>query len=123
MHAIEFLKDPAKVPLKSVYAVHGDDAFLRRETLQEIRRAALPGEDEELSVSRFTGDSATLADVIDELCTLPFFSRRRIVIVEGADPFITAHRKELEEYVEKPSSSGVLVLSVKTWTSTTRLAK
>lgn len=124
MHAIEYLKDPAKVALKPVYAVFGDDAFLRRETLHEIARAALPGgDDDELSVARFPGESAGLADVLDELRTLPFFSKRRLVIVEGADPFVTAHRKELETYVEQPSTSGVFVLSVKAWPSSTKLAK
>jgi DNA polymerase III subunit delta len=123
MHAIEFLKDPAKVPLKAVYAVFGDDAFLRRETLQEIRRGALPGDDQDLSLSRLPGDSVKLAAVMDELRTLPFFSKRRLVVIEGADPFVTAHRKELEAYVEQPAESGVLVLQVKAWPSNTRLAK
>ena len=123
MHAIEFLKDPAKVPLKPVYAVYGDDSFLRRETLHEIFHAALPGEEDDLSVSRFAGESAGLADVLDELRTLPFFAKRRLVVVEGADPFVSAHRKELEVYVEEPSTTGVLVLDVKVWPSTTRLAK
>ena len=36
MHAIDFLRNPAKVPLKPVYAVSGDDAFLRKETLEAI---------------------------------------------------------------------------------------
>jgi len=45
------------------------------------------------------------------------------VIVEGADPFVTAHRRELEAYVEHPSESGVLVLSVKVWSASTKLAK
>jgi DNA polymerase-3 subunit delta len=123
MHAIDFLKDSSKVPLKAVYAVHGDDAFLRRETLQEIRRVVLPGEEDDLSVWRVAGDATTLADVMDEVQTLPFFSKRRLVIVEGADPFVTAHRRELEAYVEQPATSGVLVLAVKTWPSTTKLAK
>jgi DNA polymerase-3 subunit delta len=123
MHALDFLKDPAKVPLKPVYALFGDDAFLRRESLREVRRAALPGEDDAASATTFVGDSATLADVLDELNMLPLFSKRRLVIVEGADPFVTAHRKELEEYVERPAAAGILVLIVKLWTSSTRLAK
>ncbi|MCA1686637.1 MAG: DNA polymerase III subunit delta [Planctomycetia bacterium] len=105
MHAIEFLKDPAKVALKPVYAVYGDDSFLRRETLQEVGLAALPGgEDDDLSVARFPGETTPLASVLDELRTLPFFSKRRLVIVEGADPFVTAHRKELEAYAEQPTT-------------------
>jgi DNA polymerase-3 subunit delta len=45
------------------------------------------------------------------------------VIVDNADPFVTAHRKELEAYAEKPSSSGVLILSVKSMPASTKLAK
>ena len=81
------------------------------------------GEEDDLGVSRFAGEQASLADVLDEVRTLSFFSKRRVVIVEGADPFVTAHRKELEAYAEHPSSAGALVLSVKTWPGTTRLAK
>jgi DNA polymerase-3 subunit delta len=123
MHAIEFLKDSSRVPVVPVYAVFGDDSFLRREALREIRSAVLPGEDDELSVARFAGSEATLADVLDELRTLPFFAPRRLAVVEDADPFISAHRKELEAYVEHPASSGILVLAPKTWPGNTRLAK
>ncbi len=124
MHAIEFLRNPTEVPAWPVYALHGDDAFLRREVLAGIARIVLPGaEDDELATRRFNGDQATLADVLDELRTLPFFTKRRLVIVEGADPFVTAHRRELESYVEEPAETGVLVLSVKLWPGTTKLAK
>jgi DNA polymerase-3 subunit delta len=124
MHALEFLRNPAKVPVKPVYAVSGDDAFLRREVLEAIARGVLPGdEDDELATRRFAGEQASLADVLDEVRTLPFLSRRRLAIVEGADPFVTAHRRELEAYAEHPSGSGVLVLSVKSWPSSTKLAK
>jgi DNA polymerase-3 subunit delta len=124
MHAIELLRNPSEIPAKPVYTLYGDDAFLRREALAAIVRTVLPGaEDDELAIRRFAGDQATLADVLDEVRTVPFFTRRRVVIVEGADPFVTAHRRELELYVEEPAESGVLVLSIKVWTATTKLAK
>jgi DNA polymerase-3 subunit delta len=123
VHALELLRNPTKVPVKPVYALFGDDAFLRRESLEAIERAVLGSEADELAVTRFEGTQASLADVLDEVRTLPFFSKQRFVVVADADPFVTAHRKELEAYAEHPSSAGILVLSVKTWTSTTRLAK
>jgi DNA polymerase-3 subunit delta len=125
MHAIEFLRNPAEQPAKPVYAVYGDDAFLRREVLSGIAAAVLPGADDadDLSTRRFSGDQASLADVLDEVRTLPFFTRKRLVIVDAADPFVSAHRRELESYVEEPSESGTLVLSVKVWPATTKLAK
>jgi DNA polymerase III subunit delta len=123
MHAIQFLRDPAREEAKRLYAVFGDEAWLRREVIYAIGRLALGPDADDLALVHFDGDKASLADVLDELHTLPFLSRCRVVVVDGADPFVTAHRQELETYVGKPASSGVLVLSVKTWTSTTKLAK
>ena len=123
MHAIEFLRDPSKVPAKPVYAVFGDDVFLRRETLVSINRTVLGKDGDELAVSNFAGDHAKLADVLDEVRTLSFFAKQKVVILENADPFVSAHRKELEAYAEHPSKSGTLVLSTKLWPSNTKLAK
>ncbi|MBM4076935.1 MAG: DNA polymerase III subunit delta, partial [Planctomycetes bacterium] len=47
----------------------------------------------------------------------------RLVVVEDADDFVTDHRSGLEKYVDKPARKSVLVLDVKTWMKTTRLAK
>lgn len=123
MHAFDYLRNPGEAGEQPVYAVHGEDAYLRREVLGAIVRQALGGEEEDLAVVRFAGDQAQLADVLDEVRTLPFLSRRRVAIVEGADPFVTAHRKELEGFAERPAAAGVLVLSVKTWPANTKLAK
>jgi DNA polymerase-3 subunit delta len=123
MHAIDFLRGKSGKPeLKPVYAVFGDDAYLKREAIHAALKLAL-GVDAEEGLTRFAGENASLADVLDEVRTLPFLSSRRVALVDNADPFITAHRKELEAYTEHPSSSGILILNAKSWTSTTRLAK
>lgn len=123
MLAFEFLRKTPPSAAKPVYAVFGDDPYLRREAIDLIVRAALGPDPDTTAVNRLAGDRAELADVLDELRTLPFLSKRRLVIVENADPFITAHRAELEAYVEHPSATGTLVLVPKTWPSNTRLAK
>src|SRR5262249_55405710 len=66
------------------------------------------------------------ATVMDDLSTRPFLSPRRLVIVEDADPFVSAERARLEKYVaalDSAPETGVLVLDVKTWAATTKLAK
>lgn len=123
MHAFEFLRPAHRATVKPIFAVSGDDAYLRDESIKAIARGALGAEADELAVTRFPGDQAKLADVLDEVRTLPFLTRCRVAIVDGADPFVTAHRKELETYAEKPSTAGVLVLSVKSWPGNTKLAK
>lgn len=121
MHAFEFLQQkPGLEGLKPLYAVVGEDPYLRREVLQAISRAT--GE-EEFAPARFNGDSTQLVDVLDELATLPFFSEHRIAVVDAADNFVTGNRKALEVYADEPARTGTLVLCVKTWPATTRLAK
>ena len=123
MQAMDFLKPGGASDPKPIYALFGDDAFLRREAVAAIVRSALGGVSDDESASRFPGESAKLADVLDEVRTLPFLVKARVVVVEDADTFVTAHRRELESFAERPPSSGHLVLSVKSWPSNTKLAK
>ena len=123
MNALEWLRETGATPVRPVYTVYGDDSYLVRESVRRVMRTVLPGEDQESGISRFTGSATSLATVLDELFTLPFFSRRRLVVVEEADTFVTKHRKDLEAYVARPSTTGILLLQVKQWISTTNLAK
>jgi DNA polymerase-3 subunit delta len=121
MQALDFLRDPGAP--KPIYAVFGDDAYLRHEAIGAIGRVALEGDSDDPAISRFAGDQTDLAEVLDEVRTLPFLARRRVAIVEDADPFVTKYRKDLEGYAERPTTSGTLVLSVKAWPGNTKLAK
>jgi len=123
MNALEWLRESGRASVQPVYTVFGDDSYLIRESIRSVVRAVFPGEEAEAAVTRFAGAQASLAQVLDELWTLPFFSKMRLVIVEDADVFITKHRKDLETYVEKPSRSGILLFQSKQWLATTRLAK
>ncbi len=123
MHALDWIRDPSQQSTWPVYAVFGTDTYLIRESINGVARAVFPEADDEAAISRSPGPQTDLSDVLDELFTLPFFSRKRLVIVEDADTFVTKHRKDLESYVQKPSASGILLLQVKQWTSSTNLAK
>jgi DNA polymerase-3 subunit delta len=123
MDSLQFLEHADRAKVCPVYAVVGDEAFLKRQVLITLRALVLGGESGELGLSSFPGDRATRAAVHDELETLPFLAPRRLVVVEGADPFVSRERSWLERYVAAPATSGVLVLEVQSWPSNTRLAK
>ncbi|UCC99572.1 MAG: DNA polymerase III subunit delta [Phycisphaerales bacterium] len=67
--------------------------------------------------------SVPASDVLDELRTAPFLADKRVVVLRGADDFISQNRTLLEKYFDQPCSTGRLVLTVRTWDSRTRLAK
>jgi DNA polymerase-3 subunit delta len=122
MDSLAFLEAPAAKQFP-VYVLSGDEDFLKRQVRAALRTSILGAEDESMGLSSYAGDKATFATVHDELHTLPFLSSRRLVVIEGGDPFVTSYRAALEKYVGTPSASGVLVLEVKSFPSTTRLAK
>jgi DNA polymerase-3 subunit delta len=123
MDCLAFLKSPKKVDPQPVYAVVGDDDFLKRQALLALRERILGPGDDGFGLTTFPGDKAEFAEVRSELETRPFLGNRRLVIVDQADPFVTAYRTYLEKYLTAPATTGVLVLEVKNWPATTKLAK
>src|SRR3990172_2800133 len=123
--ATTFLASPDKHPAGPVCAVAGDEAFLKREVITALRHQVLGSEQDEFALTTLTGrKELLLRDVLDALATGSLFgSGRRMVIVEEADDFVSQYRAELEVHVAKPHRNSALVLEVKTWPSTTRLAK
>jgi len=123
MDALVWMREFEQQPIRPVYAVFGVDPYLIRESIQRVVKMVFPAEETETAISRFPGPLTPLATVLDEVRSRSFFTRRRLVIVEDADPFVSKYRKELEAYVESPYESGILLLQVKQWPATTNLAK
>jgi DNA polymerase-3 subunit delta len=123
MDSLAFLKNAARQKVQPVYVLHGDEAFLKRQARAALQRLVLGGGDPSFALTVYPGDKAELSAVLDDLATLPFLCPRRLVVVEDADPFVTANRAALEQYVARPVPTGVLALDVRTWPATTKLAK
>lgn len=123
MDALPFLAKAAKSKRHPVYVLHGDEDFLKRRCRDAILTLVLGDADPAFAVAQYAGDRLDFSTVRNDLDTLPFLSPARVVVVDGADPFITEHRAALEKYVVAPSTIGVLVLETKAFPETTKLAK
>src|SRR5262245_44846283 len=121
---LDYLSQPAKYPPAGVCVLFGDEGFLKRQVLIELKQQVLSGDDAEFSVTHLAGDEAAMRDVTDALATRALFGGgRHLVVVEEADDFVSQNRPALEDYVARPRSGGVLVLAVRSWPSNTRLFK
>jgi DNA polymerase III subunit delta len=123
MDALDFLDQPVASPPLPLYVIHGDEPFLKRQVLSRLRDSILGDEDDAFALSRHAGPTATLGAVMADVDTLPFLSAHRLVIVEDADPFVTKYRAQMEKLLGRPAGAGVLILDVKSFAATTRLAK
>lgn len=109
-------------PNDSVCAIIGRDRFLRQSTVQDML-CTLSANDDDVCPSRINGPEAKISDVLDEVRTLSLLGDRRIVVVDDADPFITANREILERYCTNPSPDGMLILLCQSMPKNTRLYK
>ena len=124
LDAVTYLADPAKHPAKPVCVVFGEDAFLQRHVIEHLRDEVVGDADGEYSFFAFEGRKAQLREVLEELTTLSMFGGgRRLVLVEDADDFIKTYRTELEDYADRPGTTGVLALEPRSFPSNTRLYK
>ena len=106
-----------------IYVIAGKDESLvgakRRQLLDELLEPS----------QRTTGlfdteaGSVTASEILDDLRTLPFLTDKRVVLVRDADDFVSRNRPLLERYFDNPCPTGRLILVVRTWNSSTKLAK
>lgn len=105
--------------VKPVYALVGADAFLQLEALAAIVRE-MPADTQRADAD---GETASLADVLDDLRSFAMFGGGKLVVVRNADAFLTKFREQLETYVESPSESATLVLRLNSLPSNQRIYK
>src|SRR3954462_5776585 len=95
-HAFGFLAAPGDTKQPSVNVGFGDEPCLKRLVLKELRRRVV-GEDADVPVASYDcrDRMPDWRDVVDELATASLFGggKPRLVMLERADAFVSAHRQ------------------------------
>ncbi len=127
--ALEILRKPADwtLPAAPLLALVGDEPFLGGEVLRLLRDRLVPDEEDRGWAWReFDGDAIDdPREVFDEAATVPMFAgATRVVVVRGADTFVSGCRQRLEACASQPRGTrGLVILEVRSFPSSTRLAK
>jgi DNA polymerase-3 subunit delta len=100
-----------KAPLKPLYLILSDQAYLRDQPLS-ILKARLEAEEGNLDFNfeTFDGTTAEADDIIAAANTLPFAALHRLVIVQAVDKMKTDALKDLATYAQNPNPTTILVL-------------
>ena len=108
---------------KPIYVIAGKENSLVNAECDKLLDQLL--EPQQRVTGLFKAEPAVVSacDVLDELRTLPFLTERRVVLIKGADTFVSENRQLLEKYFDNPCPTGILVLTVTKWDSRTKLAK
>lgn len=117
---------PAKSAPQStapVCVIFGEDAFLVAKEAEKRLDALLTEDQRMTGLSEPKADQAQIADILDELRTVPFLAPRRVVFIKDAEPFLKNYGPQLEAYLESPSPSGVLLMTAVSFDKRTRFYK
>ena len=71
-----------------VCVVFGEDAFLVAKEAEKRLDALLNEEERMTGLSEPKASEAQIAEVLDELRTVPFLAPRRVVLIKDAEPFL-----------------------------------
>ncbi|MBN2582138.1 MAG: DNA polymerase III subunit delta [Planctomycetes bacterium] len=123
MYFSDLQRHLAKSPLGPVYVAYGNNTFEIQETVAVLKARAARDDDPALAVVEFTKEQRDLADVMDALLSVPMFVSSRMVVLQNAGDFLNRHRKALENYLERPCESSVLVMTVEKWNRKTKLSQ
>lgn len=100
-------------PGSHVYLLLGEEDLLVDQALGELLDRLIPPAERDLNLDVVRADEIQLTDLITLLDTLPFFGRRRAVVVKSADAWKPAEQERLAAYLEQgpPPSALMLVAS------------
>lgn len=114
MNYYDFLASIArgKLPARPVYIFSGTEDFLKDKGIETIK-TLYPDMDAALF---FRQDNYTSANLLNELCALPFFRKKKLVVLElSGDPEFREEVKDtLDTYLKQPSDYVILIIKTNT---------
>jgi DNA polymerase-3 subunit delta len=127
----------AKSNPEYVIVIAGKEQTLVNAKCTEIVDKLLAPEERTTGLWVADADKVTISEVLDDLRTLPFLTKKRVVVLRNATKFLTAsgdedetgkvaessNREILEKYFDSPCRTGILIMTVTTWAKNTRLAR
>lgn len=113
MPSFSLLKKIQKGEILPCYFFYGDEIFLARKFVHDLRHNLISSGDQSLNLERFTLEESSWRDIIDLARTVPFFfSPWRIIVVETSwkEDLTSLEEKILKDYFVSPSQRTILVI-------------
>ena len=92
---------------KQIYLLCGEEAYLKKQYKDRFVKAMLP-EGDTMNYSYFEGKGVNPKEIIDLAETMPFFSERRLIVLENTG-FLKNASPELADYLKELPETAYLI--------------
>lgn len=107
-----------------VYLILAKEAFVRKSAADRLIALVLKGETSPaLSLHLFNAEDHSIDRVLQELESLPLFSKKRVIIVQNAEALDKASTLKLEAYCSSPNRTACLAVAAATLNRATTFYK
>ena len=88
--------------LKKMYLLYGEEAYLRKQYRDRLKEAIIG--DDTMNYYYHEGKDVVIGELIDLSETMPFFSERRLIVLENSGLFKSGG-EELAAYLSQPAET------------------
>ncbi len=92
---------------KNIYLLYGEEDYLKKQYKGKLRNAVISPEDT-MNYAYYEGKGINVKEIIDLAETMPFFSERRLILIENSGFFKNANA-ELAEYIKELPESTFMI--------------
>jgi len=92
------------------YFITGDQAIIKDEFLEALKKKLLDPGSVELNFSSFSGKDNTIDEMLTAAKTAPFLGKRRIILIRDVDKLNSSSKTSLLLFLKNPKESTCLVL-------------
>lgn len=92
---------------EKLYLFCGDEAYLKRQYKNRMKKAIIP-EDDTLNYAYFEGNKTSVSEIIDLADTMPFFSDKRLIVIENSG-FFKEEAEQLTSYLSRMPDTTCII--------------
>ncbi len=90
-----------------IYLFYGEESYLKRQYKHRMKKAIIT-EDDSMNYSYFEGRKTNISDIMDIADTMPFFSEKRLLIVENSG-FFKEEAGDLADYLKRLPATACII--------------
>ncbi len=103
---LDFLENVKREGIAPVYLLYGQEDYLRRQAIEELKRRILTEESAQFNFDYVDGEETEAKDIVSLAETPPFFSGLRLVVVHHSPYFTPPKRQRAARGKDDPDISG-----------------
>lgn len=93
----------------NVYLLYGEEAYLRKQCRDNLRKALAPADDT-MNCSVYAGKEINVEEVADVANTMPFFAERRVILIENSGWMKSGNDRAVELVKNIPDTTYIIFM-------------